>query len=736
MSATTPATLTSPPDDARLKQVLRETFGFTRFRPLQEDIVKATLAREDVFALLPTGGGKSLCYQLPALLLDGLTVVVSPLIALMKDQVDALIANDVAATFINSSLDAAEIRRRQALVAQGRVKLLYVAPERFGTTGFLRLLKQAGVSVFAIDEAHCVSEWGHDFRPEYRELRNLRMHFPDAVFAAFTATATDRVQRDIRAQLGLQHARTFTGTFNRPNLYYEVRPKQDTFKQLRAYLRDHREESGIIYCQSRQGTDHLAERLRASGFDAVAYHAGLDNAERHRVQEAFVRDDVRIVVATIAFGMGIDKPDVRFVIHYDLPKNLEGYYQESGRAGRDGDPAECLLFYSYGDVKKHQHFIDARPTQELRSVAQAQLRHMTDWAELRTCRRTALLDYFGERFAGQDRPCCDNCRNPAHLVDYTVAAQMFLSCVKRTGERFGAAYVIDVLRGSRDERILRFHHDRLSTWGIGKERSKEEWRYLARALVRDGYALQDAEAYNAIRVTDRGNDVLFRGATVVLPEAPPMRSGSTDGSRASEDQPHPELFESLRRLRKRLADARGVPPYVIFADATLRQMAAALPLDEVALRSVHGVGARKIQEFGSLFLEEIAEYVQRSGARPAPSTPSRPAEVRQRSREGLSATVRASLRLLREGRSLDQIAESRKMTPSTVEGHVADAIEAGEDINLDVLVSPAKQQAIAEAIAEVGDELLRTVLEHLGGGYTYAEIKFVRAALRARQRTA
>ncbi|MGH9175624.1 MAG: RecQ family ATP-dependent DNA helicase, partial [Vicinamibacterales bacterium] len=396
------------------------------------------------------------------------------MIALMKDQVDSLQALGVAATFINSSLDATEAGERQAAVARGDVKLLYVAPERLVLPGFLHLLAHAGVTMFAIDEAHCVSEWGHDFRPEYRELRQLRDRFPEAIFAAFTATATPRVQDDIREQLGLENARGFQGSFNRPNLYYEVRPKQSAYEQLLAYIQSRKGASGIVYAQTRASTEDLAERLSLDGVQAAAYHGGMESRQRQRVQEGFVRDNVQVIVATIAFGMGIDKPDVRFVVHYDLPKNLEGYYQESGRAGRDGDPADCILFFTYGDVGKHLHFIDDKPTEALRDAARQQLRQMTDWAESTTCRRRALLSYFDETYDAVQDPCCDVCRNPVAEVDYTVAAQMLLSCVKRTGQRFGAAYVIDVLRGSSAERIVRFGHDKQSTWGIGKDRSKEE----------------------------------------------------------------------------------------------------------------------------------------------------------------------------------------------------------------------------------------------------------------------
>src|SRR5262245_60375490 len=468
------------PADELLRARLKEIFGFDDFRPLQRQVVDAVLRRRDVFVLMPTGGGKSLCYQLPALLMDGLVVVISPLIALMKDQVDKLVAAGIAATYINSSLDGDEIQRRYGAVARGAVKLLYVAPERLTAPSFMRLLERAPIAFFAVDEAHCISEWGHDFRPEYRELRRLRELFPGVPVAAFTATATARVQADIVAQLGLESATLFKGSFNRPNLHYAVRPKGATYEQLRAYLWGRRHQSGIIYCQARATTEEVARKLRLDGVDAAAYHAGLESDERQRVQEAFQRGEVAVIVATIAFGMGIDKPDVRFVIHYDLPKNLEGYYQESGRAGRDGDPSDCVLLFNYGDIGKHEHFIRQKATEAEQAIARQQFRRIADWAQSSTCRRRLLLAYFDEPFDGQDGPCCDICSNPSDREDYTVAVQKYLSCIKRTGERFGMTYIVDVLRGSREERILRAGHDKLSTYGIGKDLPKEEWQWLAR----------------------------------------------------------------------------------------------------------------------------------------------------------------------------------------------------------------------------------------------------------------
>ncbi|HEV8632860.1 MAG TPA: DNA helicase RecQ [Chloroflexota bacterium] len=606
--------------DQRARETLKRVFGYDAFRPLQGEIVRAILEGRDAFVLMPTGGGKSLCYQLPALLFDGLTVVVSPLIALMKDQVDRLQALGVPATFINSSLDPAEARARAAAVARGEVKLLYVAPERLVLPGFLQLLERVGPAFFAVDEAHCISEWGHDFRPEYRELKQLRARFPDTPLAAFTATATARVQADIVDQLGLEGAAHFRGRFDRPNLFYAVRPKRGAYEQLKTYLRL-RPGAGIVYCGSRATTESVAERLRADRFDALAYHAGLEPDERRRRQEAFARDDVRVVVATIAFGMGIDKPDVRFVIHYDLPKNLESYYQEGGRAGRDGDPSECILFYSYADAVKLQTFVQERTSPTERQAAAEGLRKMVDWAESTTCRRRALLAYFDEEPSGMADPCCDRCLQPVELVDYTVPVQMFLSCAKRVGERFGVAHLLDVLRGAQTEKVDRFGHRRLSTYGIGADRSLAEWQHVARELIRGGYARQDAEAYNAVRVTPLGAEVLFGGRAVELARwTPPASAGRQRKAAADLEAAGADaaLFDRLRALRKRLADERRVPPYVIFHDSVLREMAARLPRSQAQLLRISGVGERKLADYGDPFLREIEAYVSVDGsARPS-----------------------------------------------------------------------------------------------------------------------
>ncbi|MBX5444709.1 DNA helicase RecQ [Sphaerobacter sp.] len=711
--------------DDELRAALRSTFGHEDFRPLQLDVVRAILQGRDVFVLMPTGGGKSLCYQLPSLLLDGMTVVVSPLIALMKDQVDQLTALGVAATYINSALDPDEIRRRQAAVARGEVKLLYVAPERLMTSPFLRLLEETRLAFLAIDEAHCISEWGRDFRPEYRQLRALRERFPATPLGAFTATATKRVQADIVAQLGLTAAAMFQGSYNRPNLVYAVRPKDNVYARLLDYLRARPEASGIIYCHTRAGVDELAERLRADGILADGYHAGLDADERRRRQEAFRRDEIRVMVATVAFGMGIDKPDVRFVIHVDAPRSLERYYQESGRAGRDGEPADCILFYSRGDIIRYERLIQEIEGEQERRVALEQLRRVRDWAEGLTCRRAGLLAYFDEPYDGGVVPCCDVCDDPPELRDYTIPAQMFLSCVYRTRQRFGADYVIQVLRGSRAERVLRNRHDQLSTYGIGADRPADEWRYLARELVSRGYLRQDPSDFNALKITERGRAVLRSEERVVLP-AP--RTAAPPPKPVEEDVPHPELVARLKALRKEMAVEREVPPYVIFFDRTLHRIAAALPQTRDALLAIPGLGRRKVEDFGQRIVDEVTRYVRETGAEPVDWSPPAPAQSPRRPR-ALGNSARQSLELFRQGYTVAEIAERRGLAVSTIEGHLAEALEMGEDLDLDQIVAPERRRVIAAAFAELGTSALTPVREYLGDGYSYFELRMVRAAL-------
>jgi ATP-dependent DNA helicase RecQ len=593
---------------------LQTTFGYPAFRPLQREIMEASLAGKDVFALLPTGGGKSLCFQIPALVRPGLTVVVSPLIALMKDQVDQLQAAGVAATFLNSSLDSAEARSRLAGLHRGEWRLLYVAPERLMLDGWAENLKSWNVSALAIDEAHCVSEWGHDFRPEFRQIAKLRDVLPNIPIMALTATATERVRLDIVKHLKLREPEIFVASFNRPNLTYRVLPKDEPLKQIIDFVKKREDESGIVYCGSRATTERVAEALAGRGYAAKPYHAGLDGAERARNQELFLRDEVKIVCATIAFGMGINKPNVRWVIHYDLPKNIEGYYQETGRAGRDGLPGDCLLLFSGGDAAKQTHFIDEMTNEHERSVARAQLRQMMHYAESAGCRREELLGYFGEVFAVDNCGACDNCSEPRETYDGTVAAQKFLSCIYRIRQasRFGAGlnHVVEVLTGADTEKIRRWEHDRLTTYGIGKEFSRPQWAAVGRELMRLGFVAQSEGEYATLELTNEGIGILKSRQSITLTKPMSLPKVRKVVRREGDIECDEILFNRLRTLRKKLADERKVPAYVIFGDATLRQLAREYPTSEREMEGIFGMGEKKRAEFGAAFATEIVGYLE------------------------------------------------------------------------------------------------------------------------------
>ena len=719
---------------------LKQYFGFSSFRPLQEEIIRDALAGKDVFAVLPTGGGKSLCFQLPALIRPGLTVVVSPLIALMKDQVDALQSAGVAATFLNSSLAAGESRSRLRGLHQGEFRLLYVAPERLMLSGFIEDLKQWNVNLFAVDEAHCISEWGHDFRPEYRQISTLRGLFPEVPLMALTATATERVRGDIVAQLHLKTPGCYVASFNRPNLTYRVAAKSGAYEQILAFIRARRGECGIIYVQARKSADNLAAKLSADGIRALPYHAGMDAADRAKNQEAFLRDEARVICATIAFGMGINKPNVRYVIHYDLPKNIEGYYQETGRAGRDGLPGECLLLFSPGDRVKQMRFIDEKPDAKEREIARAQLERMIHYAEIATCRREFLLGYFGETLplledaATGRHNCegCDNCLAPRATWDGTVAAQKFLSCVYRIREKsnfnVGVQHVVEVLCGADTDKVRKFGHQTLSTYNIGGEHDRAEWGAIGRELVRQGLLFQNADKFNVVELTDAGREALKsrRKITLTKPVAPTTRPEHRAGEITCDEA----LFEKLRGLRKQLADERAVPPYIIFSDVALRQMARFYPASEADFSRISGVGDRKLREFGQVFLAEIATYLQTNARQifaddSFTSVPVRPV----RGSGPLSDTARETLHHFRAGRDVPEIARVRGLKEGTIFSHLEEAMLAGEVLELSRLVSPTAQQEIAAAFARLGHGSLGRVVEVLAGKYGYGECRVVRAAL-------
>ncbi len=720
-----------------LFRTLKQTFGYDSFRPLQEEIITDALAGRDVFALLPTGGGKSLCFQLPALIREGLTVVVSPLIALMKDQVDALTASGVAATFLNSTLKADESRRRLRGLFAGEYRLLYAAPERLLLDGTIEMLRQWQVAQIAIDEAHCISEWGHDFRPEYRALAKLRDVFPEVPFMALTATATERVRGDIVKHLRLHEPRTYVASFNRPNLAYRVLPKAKPYEQTLAFIRGRKRECGIVYCASRKATESVAEKLVADGITARPYHAGLDDEKRARNQELFLRDEIHVICATIAFGMGINKPNVRFVLHYDLPKNVESYYQETGRAGRDGLPSECLLLYSSGDVVKQTAFIDEKPDPEEQRVAREQLQKMVHYAECAACRRAELLRYFGEEFPEPNCGGCDNCLEPRETFDGTLATQKFLSCVYRLRQasRFGVGlnHIIEVLTGGASEKVLKWGHDKISTYGIGKEHSRAEWAALGREIIRLGYCRQSAEKFSTIEMTNEGLELLRsrRAVTLTRPPAEPER-GPDRTRRAGEIACDEALFEVLRRLRKEIADSRDVPAYIIFSDVSLRIMAREYPATERAFAGITGVGTKKLDEFGAQFMDAILKFLRENPRQVFADELDRfngppPKKV-------ANSTARDSWQMFASGQSFADIARARGLSEQTVVKHVADAIEAGEPFEADAHFTPAEQKELGAIFDQFGDHALAPVKEALGHRYDYARLHLFRAHRRARRR--
>jgi ATP-dependent DNA helicase RecQ len=723
------------PSSHNLLPLLKQYFGFTSFRPLQEEIIRDSLAGKDVFALLPTGGGKSLCFQLPALARDGLTVVVSPLIALMKDQVDALQASGVAATFLNSSLTADESRKRLRGLHNGQYRLLYAAPERLMLSGFLADLQKWSVKLIAVDEAHCISEWGHDFRPEYRQIADLRGLFPDVPFMALTATATGRVREDIIKHLKLREARTYVASFNRPNLTYRVLAKSKPYDQVLDFLRARPNDSGIVYCQSRKSAESVAANLTEDGVKAKPYHAGLTPDERSKHQELFLRDDVRVICATIAFGMGINKPNVRFVIHHDLPKNVEGYYQETGRAGRDGLPSECVLLFSAGDVVKQTGFIDEKPDPQEQKIARAQLQQMVHYAECAACRRKELLAYFGEDSEVENCGGCDNCLSPRQTFDGTLAAQKFLSCVfrirEKTGFGVGLNHVVEVLTGADTEKIRKWEHATLSTYGIGKEHGRPEWAAIGRELVRLGYLRQTTEKFSVLELTQAGAAVLKSRAKVTLtkPVTAPEKAVSHVGEISCDEV----LFARLRQLRKQLADERDVPAYIVFSDVALRQMARNYPANERDFARISGVGEKKLHEFGAAFLGEISSHLQ-TNARQIFADDSFAAPAAPPPRKGLGDSARETLRRFRAGISVEQIARERDVTTGTIMGHIAEGIERGEPVELERFFTGEEKRTVAAAFDRNGYGNIVGVFESLGGKIDYGRLRIFRASENAKRR--
>ena len=706
---------------------LKRNFGYDEFRPLQEEIIRDALAGRDVFVLMPTGGGKSLCFQLPALLRDGLTIVVSPLISLMKDQVDALQTSGIPATYLNSTLDQDESKARWRGLHRGEYHMLYVAPERLMLETFLERALNWRIAQFAIDEAHCISEWGHDFRPEYRDLKKLREHFPDAPVMALTATATERVRADIVKQLKLREPRCYVASFDRPNLTYRVIPKSAPYEQLLALIRSRPTDSGIVYCASRKSTESLARNLNEDGISAKPYHAGLTSSERTKHQESFLRDDVRVVTATIAFGMGINKPNVRFVVHYDLPKNLESYYQETGRAGRDGLPSECVLLFSASDVAKQIHFIDEKNESEAR-IARAQLRQMVHYAETRECRRATLLSYFGEDYPEPSCEGCDNCLTPRETFDGTIPAQKFLSCVHRiharSGFGFGLNHVVDVLRGAGTQAIRQRGHNELSTYGIGRNLKRESWQAIGRELLRLGLVECAPGRFATFSLTLAGLETLRTRTPVTLTKQVDVAEKAARG-RSGAIECDESLFERLRAVRRQLADERGVPAYIIFSDVSLREMARNYPTNMGEFRRIAGVGEQKLKDFAEPFLSEIRAYLTTNERRTFTNNAD---SLRPRRRPRLNDSQLETLRRFQRGENVDEIARARGFVRSTIYSHLLAAIECGKLPQArEQFFTPGQEKEIAAAFRQVSNGTLVDVSALLGGKYDIGLLRMFRA---------
>ncbi|MCF6312439.1 MAG: DNA helicase RecQ [Verrucomicrobiales bacterium] len=722
-----------------LLKSLQQVFGFSEFRPHQLVLVEALLSGRDAFGVMPTGGGKSLCYQLPATLLKGTAVVVSPLIALMKDQVDGARAQGVRAEFLNSTLTYQQVRKVEQAYVSGNLDLLYVAPERLALPGFVDFLRQnnhensGGLSFFAIDEAHCISEWGHDFRPDYLFLSQLKSLFPDVPIGAFTATATKQVAIDIEQRLVLKSAVKIRASFDRENLFYEVRKKSDWERQLVEFVRERPGKSGIIYRTSRKSVEATAALLKSNGINAAAYHAGLEPTLRSQTQDDFIRDNITVMVATVAFGMGVDKADVRYVVHGDLPKNIESYYQETGRAGRDGEASHCLLLYSPGDAVKIRRFFDDVTNVDEKNRLLDLLRSMERFASVPACRRINLLAYFDEVYAADACGCCDFCLGSFVRVDATRDAQMVLSAIVRTGGKFGAVHVCDVVAGSQTAKIKQFRHDELKTYGVGRDRPKSYWRGILDALLSAGKLSLSNDQYPVPQMTQEGSDVLMARSQFSINEDKRIEPQKQNRRNAASDIACDQgLFEHLRQLRKQVADTDQVPPYVVFSDRSLKEIAAYMPENEVDFIQLHGVGDSKLKKYGTRFIAEVASYLQEHTeiAQSRQTLPTQVAKAESVVKKGLSETFQTTLQMLKQGLGVEEIAKQRGVVTGTIESHIARWIEQGETIELRQFVSEEVESEARELFAKLGLEALGPIFKESEQRVCYGQAKMVQATIR------
>ncbi len=680
-----------------LKARLKEFFGYTQFRGNQEIVIKNILSGKNTFVIMPTGAGKSLCYQLPAMIKDGLAIIISPLIALMKNQVDQMNAYGINARFLNSTLSKGEITRLKKDCLAGVVKMLYVAPESLNKEENILFLQKANVAFVAIDEAHCISEWGHDFRPEYRKIKTMIGQLGDMPVIALTATATPKVQLDIQKNLQMEEADVFISSFNRKNLYYEVRPKKETKKQLIGFLKNNKGKSGVIYCLSRKKVEEVAQLLNVNGFKAAPYHAGLDPDVRVKNQDDFLNEETDIIVATIAFGMGIDKPDVRFVIHYDVPKSLEGYYQETGRSGRDGLEGHCLMFYSHNDLNKLEKFNKDKSVQE-RENARVLLQEMEYYAESPVCRRRQLLHYFGEEYKQDNCGMCDNCVHPRERFDGTESVKLVLTSVKQTNERFGLIHLVNVIRGVEDEYVKSYGHFDLAVYGKGADESEDFWKSVIRQTLIYQYLEKDIENIGVLKITEKGKKFMTKPHAIELARDHDFTTAVEDeevmdrvpiNTKAYDEK----LFDMLKTLRKQVAKAKDLPPYVIFQDPSLEEMATTYPTTKEELASVNGVGMGKVNKFGDRFLELIQQYVDENDIETA-------SEVVVKSSVNKSKIKIFIIQQVDRKVDLDEIAETKNMSFAELLTEIENICYSGTKLNLDYYIDEAMDESKQEQLYE------------------------------------